>query len=132
MTIESGPPGVNRNYLLTNILEPNGSFLGNYPHGLRMRQIHGLLVQVTELKLRRCLSRKNINYVKSGSIGFKDSWGCFSQKLPFAFGEHDEELTIPLQSGKYWKEVLLEFKFTTAKKLPFEIGSIIVSGSSLP
>jgi hypothetical protein len=103
LTIEHGPPGVNRNYLLSSVLEPNSAFLGNYPHGLRLRHIHNLLLQPTSLTVKRCSSRKNINYVKSGFIGLSDSWGCYSVPISFEFKDGQDELTVELKTNKYWK-----------------------------
>ena len=36
-----------------------------------------------------------------------------------------------IKTNKYWKELIIEFKFTSFKKLPFEIGTISASGSSI-
>jgi hypothetical protein len=94
LTIENGPPGVNKNYLLTSILQPHASFLGNYPHGVRMRHIQGLLMKIENISLDRCIGRRNINVIESGSVCFRDLWGNYSKCIPFSFEEGQEKVTI--------------------------------------
>lgn len=103
MTIEHGPPGVNKNYTIASILGPNGSFLANYPQGLRLRHLHNLVMSVSSIKLRRCVHRKNINYIVEGVIYFRDIWGNASEAYPFKFGPEDEEVTVSFKEGQYWK-----------------------------
>jgi hypothetical protein len=85
LTIEQCPPGVNRNYSISSLLLSSGSFLGNYPQGLMMRHLHGKVINVRSFKLKRCVNRKNVNYIEKGSIIFKDVWGHNSKKYQFEF-----------------------------------------------
>lgn len=83
LTIEQCPPGVNKNYSISSLLISNSSFLGNYPQGIMMRHLHNLVMNVRSFKLRRCVNRKNVNYIERGWIIFKDVWGHDSEKFHF-------------------------------------------------
>lgn len=60
-----------------------------------------------------------------------DQWGGHSLRQPFAFAEGENEKTIAIEIGGYWKYAVLVPKFTSIKKLPYEYGFISLKGSEV-
>jgi len=88
-------------------------------------------MRVNSISLNRCIGRKNINIIESGKVCCRDLWGNNSNKIPFQFKEGEEQLTVEIEEHGFCREIVLEFQFTTFKKLPFEIGTITAQGSTI-
>jgi hypothetical protein len=79
LKVLNGPPGINKNYLISSILLPKSKFLANYPHGFSLSHLHNKLIRPTTIQFKRSISQKNINYITGGSIHLIDIWGRKSQ-----------------------------------------------------
>jgi hypothetical protein len=90
MIVESGPPGCNNNYSISAILQPNSSFLANYPHQIVLRQLHNKLINVSSLKLHRSIHRRNMNEISEGVVYFRNEQNKISHHYTFSFKDKEE------------------------------------------
>ena len=126
----SGSPGINRNYLISNIFTTKSSFLGNYPHPITLKHIHNKLFNLDTIKLTRSIGRKNINYIQSGTVHLTDQNDRTSKVYNFDFKD-SEEVEVKFEEKEYWTSLTIKPLFTKIKNLPFEIGHVSAVGKTV-
>lgn len=132
LLIEQGPPGCNMNYPICSILYPRAPlpFLANYPYSVAFKHLHGKCMKIVDIVIRKIGEKSNVNEVKEGVVYFMDDAQVTSKKYPFIF-DKQAEITIQINEESYWKYMIIEPKFGTVSKLPYEIGFVGAKGFSV-